>query len=146
MSTDVILVHQSIQTEFLEALEQAAAALQAQTKAPPVAVSMAAAARIASVLDDATKKGGELLLGGALPPSARGTTMVMPSIIGGISTDMQLWKEEAFGPVAGFKLFSTDEEAIEVVNGSGYGLSASVFTRDLRKAFALAKRIETGYV
>jgi len=71
---------------------------------------------------------------------------VIPTVIGGLSNDMNLWTEEAFGPLVGYRLFSDEDEAVKLANSPGYGLSASVFTRDLRKAFALAKKLESGQV
>ena len=70
---------------------------------------------------------------------------MIPTLIGGLSTDMDLWKQEAFGPLVGYRLISDEEEAVKLANSPGYGLLAAVFTRDLRKAFALAKNIESGY-
>jgi acyl-CoA reductase-like NAD-dependent aldehyde dehydrogenase len=96
------------------------------------------------MIEDATKKGGEVFHGG-LPPPRQKTAQVIPTIIGGLSNDMNLWTEEAFGPLVGYRIFSDEGEAVKLANSPGYGLSASVFTRDLRKAFALAKKLESGY-
>lgn len=67
-----------------------------------------------------------------------------PAILGGVTEDMALWQEEAFASVAACMVFETEEQAIRLANGSGYGLSASVFTEDLRRRLAIAKKIQSG--
>lgn len=57
---------------------------------------------------------------------------------------MPVWQEEAFASVAACMTFDSEEEAVRLANGSGYGLSASVFTEDLRRGFSLARRIQSG--
>lgn len=144
MSTDMILVHKDIANEFLQTLKQTITAVQASSESLPVFVSSTAVSRIGALIEDALEKGGELFHGG-LPPSGQKTAQVIPTVIGGLANDMDLWTEEAFGPLVGYRLFSDEEEAAKLVNSPGYGLSASVWTRDLRKAFALARKLETGY-
>ena len=144
MSTDVIMVHKDVADQFLQTLKQTVTAMQASSESLPVVVSTTAVSRIATLIQDATNKGGEVFHGG-LPPPGQKTAQVIPTVIGGLSNDMDLWKEEAFGPLVGYRVFSDEDEAVKTANSPGYGLSASVWTRDLRKAFALAKRIQTGY-
>ncbi len=144
MSTDVIMVHKDIANEFLQTLKQTVTTMQASSESLPFVVSSAAACRITALIEDATNKGGEIFHGGLLPPGQK-ATQVIPTVIGGLSNDMELWKEEAFGPLVGYRLFSDEGEAVKIANSPGYGLSASLFTRDLRKAFALAKKLESGY-
>lgn len=144
MSTDIIMVHKDIAKEFLDALKITLEEMTTSSGSLPIVVSSDAACRIKATIEDATKKGGELFHGG-LPAPGLKSTQVIPTVIGGLSTDMDLWQEEAFGPLVGYRLISDEEEAVKLANSPGYGLSAAVFTRDLRKAFALAKRIESGY-
>ena len=59
---------------------------------------------------------------------------------------MEVIREEIFGPVAGLARFKTEEEAIGLVNDTPYGLSASLWTKDVRKGLALAGRINAGTV
>jgi acyl-CoA reductase-like NAD-dependent aldehyde dehydrogenase len=144
MSTDTIQIHKDVAAQFLGTLKQTIKAMQASSDSLPVVVSNAAASRIAALIEDATKKGGEIFHGGFPPPDEK-KAQVIPTVISGVSDDMNLWMEEAFGPLVGYRIFSDEDEVVKVVNGTGYGLSASVWTRDLRKAFALAKRLEAGY-
>ena len=59
---------------------------------------------------------------------------------------MELAREEAFGPLAGYSIVATEEEAVTLANSSDYGLAASIFTKNLRKGFAIAKKLQSGYV
>lgn len=67
-----------------------------------------------------------------------------PTVLGGVTEDMAIWHDEAFGPIVGLMVAQSEDEAVRMANKTGYGLSAAVFTRDLRKGLALAKRIESG--
>jgi acyl-CoA reductase-like NAD-dependent aldehyde dehydrogenase len=145
MSTDLVLVHNDIATEFLETLKKTLTAMQASSESLPVVVSSSSASRIAALIQDATGKGGDVFHGGP-PPDGDKTARVIPTVLGGLSDDMNMWQDEAFGPMMGYKVFSDEEEAIRLAKSPGYGLSGSVFTRDLRKALAIARRLETGYV
>jgi acyl-CoA reductase-like NAD-dependent aldehyde dehydrogenase len=67
-----------------------------------------------------------------------------PAILGDVTEKMAIWQEELFGPVVSYVLVQNEDEAVQVANKTGYGLAAAVFTRDLRRGFALAKRLESG--
>jgi acyl-CoA reductase-like NAD-dependent aldehyde dehydrogenase len=69
-----------------------------------------------------------------------------PVLLGGVKEDMEVWQEEAFASLAACMMVNSDEEAIRIANSSGYGLSAAVFTEDLRKGLAIAKKIQSGSV
>jgi acyl-CoA reductase-like NAD-dependent aldehyde dehydrogenase len=105
--------------------------MQASGKSLPVVVSSAAVSQIVAMIEDATKKGGEVFNGG-LPPPGQKTAQVIPTIIGSLSNNMNLRTEEAFGPLVGYRQFLDEGEAVKLANSLGYRLSASVFTRDLR--------------
>jgi acyl-CoA reductase-like NAD-dependent aldehyde dehydrogenase len=69
----------------------------------------------------------------------------MPALIlGGVKQDMEIWQEENFASVASCMIVESDEEAIRIANSGGYGLSAAVFTEDLRKGLAIARKIQSG--
>ena len=57
-----------------------------------------------------------------------------------------MYAEEAFGPTVGVLEVESEEEAVRVANDTGYGLSAAVFTEDLRRGFRVARQIDSGYV
>ena len=64
----------------------------------------------------------------------------------GVSNDMRIAREEIFGPVVGIIPFETEEEAIRLANATPYGLSGSVWTRDIGKALRTAKGVKSGVI
>ncbi len=86
--------------------------------------------------------GGEPLTGGEY---AYGY-YVAPTVFADVEPGMRIAQEEIFGPVVGVIRARSLEEAIEIANGVGYGLSASIVTRDIRKAFDFIRSIEAGVV
>ena len=98
----------------------------------------------------AKEEGGEILLGGKrpgnLPERVRGGYFLEPTVIAGLDCGRRVMQEEIFGPVVTVTPFDSPEEAIAYANGTRYGLSASVWTRDLQKAHHVAAAIESGTV
>ena len=75
-----------------------------------------------------------------------GGTYLTPQILTGVTHDMRVMREESFGPVVGIMPVRDDEEALALMNDSDFGLTASLWTRDLERAERLGDRIETGTV
>ena len=75
-----------------------------------------------------------------------GGTYLTPQILTGVNHDMRVMREESFGPVVGIMPVSDDEHALQLMNDSDYGLTASLWTQDTARAEALGARIETGTV
>ncbi len=94
-------------------------------------------------VDDAIAQGARLITGGRCAP---GTRMFAPTIVADVTPSMRIVTDESFGPVVAVARFRTEDEAIRLANGSVYGLSASVWTRDLVRATRVARAIETGNV
>jgi acyl-CoA reductase-like NAD-dependent aldehyde dehydrogenase len=92
------------------------------------------------LIDDAVSKGARLATGNY---SIEGAIM-QPAVVDGVTKEMALYKEESFGPVVMVLRFADEEQAIALANDSEYGLSASVFSRDIARALGIAKRIESG--
>ncbi|KAJ5971362.1 Aldehyde dehydrogenase N-terminal [Penicillium vulpinum] len=146
MATDRILVHTSILPAFTEALKKALAAGAAASSLPPTLVNVASKIRVEALIASAVSAGAHFISGSADSiPTDSGVRMA-PAVLGGMKEDMALWQEESFASVAACMPFDSEEEAIRLANGSGYGLSASVFTEDLRRGLAMAKRIQSGAV
>ena len=106
-------------------------------------MSAASQSRLQSLVSDALAKGATLLTDD--PRRIEGAVFT-PAVIGQLKDDMKFARDEAFGPLAGYIVVQNEEEAIKIANGTEYGLAASVFTRDLRKGFAIAKKLQSGYV
>jgi acyl-CoA reductase-like NAD-dependent aldehyde dehydrogenase len=69
----------------------------------------------------------------------------MPAhLVDGVTPDMSLFREESFGPVVGIVRARDAEHAVELANDTEYGLSASVFTRDIAKGLEIARRVQSG--
>ncbi|QSZ29875.1 hypothetical protein DSL72_004393 [Monilinia vaccinii-corymbosi] len=151
MSTDRIIIHADIADQFLETLKAALTSLASSTPDPTYLVSSASKSRLQGVVSKALSEGASSLLGltEQLQPKEsdeNSPVIFAPMIIGDIKEDMQLWREENFGPVAAYRIARSDEEAIAMANDTEYGLSTAVFTKDLRRGFAIAKQLESGAV
>jgi acyl-CoA reductase-like NAD-dependent aldehyde dehydrogenase len=71
---------------------------------------------------------------------------VRPAVFAGVTPGMTIAQEEIFGPVLSVLRVEDDDEAVTVANGTRYGLAAAIWTRDVARAHALARRIEAGVV
>jgi acyl-CoA reductase-like NAD-dependent aldehyde dehydrogenase len=69
---------------------------------------------------------------------------VLPTVFDKAKPSMHVFKEEIFGPVVVFTPFSDEDDAVELANATPYGLSGSVWTRDLGRALRVAKRVQSG--
>lgn len=84
--------------------------------------------------------GGEQLTKGGLDAGF----FVAPTLFSGVSKDMTIFKEEIFGPVMAMTVVDTYEEALELANDSEFGLSSTIYTNDLNKAFHFIRNIQSG--
>ena len=84
--------------------------------------------------------GGEKLTGGDYDKGF----FVQPTIFGEVTRSMRIWREEIFGPVLGIAVCNDLAEAIEMANDTSYGLSASIYTRDINKAYTAMRDVYTG--
>ncbi|HEY7114604.1 MAG TPA: aldehyde dehydrogenase [Thermoanaerobaculia bacterium] len=98
----------------------------------------------------AKEEGGKILVGGKrpgnLPERVREGYFLEPTVISGLDGEKRCMQEEIFGPVVTVTPFDSPEEAIADANSTRYGLSASIWTRDLQKAHRVAAAIESGTV
>ena len=92
---------------------------------------------------DAVAKGAKVLTGGRRNPNYSGY-FYEPTVLVGVNHQMEVMREETFGPVLPIQVVADEEEALRLANDSAYGLNANVWTRDRRKGRQLAKRIESG--
>jgi acyl-CoA reductase-like NAD-dependent aldehyde dehydrogenase len=97
--------------------------------------------RILSWIDEARSAGADLLTGGDLDGD-----LIRPTVIANASPDLNVSCEEVFGPVCTVNQYDSLEEAIELANGTRYGLQAGIFTNDLRTALRAASDLEFGGV
>ncbi|MBE2319482.1 aldehyde dehydrogenase family protein [Solirubrobacter sp. CPCC 204708] len=104
--------------------------------------------RVLGFVEAGKADGGELLAGGGAPadPALAGGAFVSPTVFAGVQLGHTLAQEEVFGPVLSIMTFTEDADAIELANATEYGLTASVWTRDIDRALRAADAIEAGYV
>ncbi len=79
-------------------------------------------------------------------PEDDGGAYLTPQILTNVTHDMRVMRDESFGPVVGIMKISSDEEAIALINDSEFGLTASLWTRDMDRAERVGDQIETGTV
>ena len=115
----------------------------ADTKIGPLS-SESAAEELHELVEDAVSRGAEVLLGGGRTDGDG--AFYRPTLLGGVTPEMRVYREELFGPAGVVYRFETLEDAIELANDSPYGLSSSVFTNDDEKAEQIAASLETGMV
>lgn len=94
---------------------------------------------------DAEKKGGTVIQGGQKMPEL-GVNFFQPTVITGMTTDMDLAKEETFGPVAGLFKFDTEDEVVRIANSAEVGLAGYFFSRDIQRVTRVAEALEVGMV
>jgi succinate-semialdehyde dehydrogenase/glutarate-semialdehyde dehydrogenase len=106
---------------------------------------------VVDLVRDAQQRGARLVAGGPHPlrledaePDAVGH--LPATILADVPAEARLWHEELFGPVIVLATFADEEEAIRLADGSNFGLSASVWSRDARRARRLAERLDVGSV
>ncbi len=118
-----------------------------ETQMGPV-INKKAAERIVGDIKKGASEGAELLYGGELLTyNGRGKGhFVAPTLFSGVTSESFLGQEELFGPVLGVIPVDSLDEAITIANSVRFGLSASIFTRDLGKAMAFAREIQAGIV
>ncbi len=95
-------------------------------------------------IEDAKRKGAEIVVGGEADTSKG--LFYKPTFVRNVNHSMELMREETFGPIVSVMRVKDEEEAIRLANDSHYGLSGSVWTRDIQKGIEIAKRMETGSV
>jgi len=144
MSVEKVLVHESIYPEFLRRFVERAAKLTVgdtrdEKNIIGPLINDRQVARVKGQIDDALAKGATLALGGKV--SGR---FVEPTILTGVTPEMEVYRNETFGPVVPVIPFRTDDEAIAINNDTEYGLSAGIISRNEERALAIARRLETG--
>ena len=107
-------------------------------------IDMAAVEKVEEHLKDALDKGARLVSGGQR--HALGGTFYEPTIIADATQDMQVTREETFGPLAPVIRFETEEEAVSLANDTEFGLAAYFYTRDIGRIWRVGEAIESGII
>jgi betaine-aldehyde dehydrogenase len=104
--------------------------------------------RVADYIEIGQAEGATIVVGGAAPddPALAAGAYLMPTVFDNVRNDMRIAAEEIFGPVVSVIPFDTEEEALRLANATPYGLSGSIWTRDIGKALRAAKALQAGVI
>jgi acyl-CoA reductase-like NAD-dependent aldehyde dehydrogenase len=102
--------------------------------------------RVMGYIGIGQEEGATLLTGGHRAHEQTGGLYAEPAVFDGVTPTMRIAQEEIFGPVLSTLTFSTPQEAVEIANGTMYGLAASIWTRDLTLAHTTARALRAGTV
>jgi aldehyde dehydrogenase (NAD+)/phenylacetaldehyde dehydrogenase len=144
-----IMVEASAYDEFMSVLTSRAAKMVAGDPLHPktrlgALISQQHLDRVLGYVDIGSKEGAKVSVGG----SRIGTKgfFMQPTVLENVTNSMRVAQEEIFGPVASVMKFDSIEDALSQANGSQFGLAASVWTRDIKKAHKMAKALKAGTV
>lgn len=143
MSTERIVVQRAIAEKYRQRLAETAEKMFGKQAPAPVLVVAAAVDKNRKLVSDAVSKGANVLFGDANSKEDVSTGL-RPIIVENVTKDMNLYATESFGPTVSLYVVDTEEEAITLANDTEYGLTASVFTEDLRRGLRVARQIQSG--
>ena len=142
-------VHESVAGEFTEKLAAKMSAMKIGrgvddgVEVGPL-IDATQRDKVAELVEDATGKGADLVVGGSRGDGSG--YFFEPTVLGGVTEDARLLKEEIFGPVAPVISFSDEEQAVAAANATEFGLVSYVYTSDLKRAFRVCEGLETGMI
>ena len=104
--------------------------------------------RVKDYLEIGLGEGATIVVGGTEPddPALADGAYLLPTVFDGVDNDMRIAREEIFGPVVSVIPFDTEEEALRLANATPYGLSGSIWSRDIGKALRAAKALQAGVI
>lgn len=149
-----IFIEKSIYNQFKDAFVEKVSQMEVgdpideNTKTGAV-VSKAHMKKVLSYIELAKEEGGNILAGGmSVNPGGRCDNgyFIQPTVIDGLDYACRTNQEEIFGPVVSLIPFSTEEEVINFANSTEYGLSATIWTQNLKKAHRVAAKLKSGIV
>jgi len=147
-----ILVEESCADEFSERLLaeirliRIGNPLETETELGPV-VSTAAQQRLLGMIEEAKQRGdGKLSLGGGIPEGFGHGSYVAPTVFTDVAPDSQLGQAECFGPVVSVLRFRNVEEAVQIANGTPFGLGAYIHSTNLPRTLRLVHQLNAGTI
>ncbi|MBN3809975.1 benzaldehyde dehydrogenase [Paraburkholderia sp. Ac-20347] len=146
MQTGRHLVHRSIVEKYVQRLAERARSLKVGNPAKePVhlgpLINQKQLERIDDIVQSSVRAGAYVLAGGRYSG-----LFYEPTVLAGVKPGMPAFEQEIFGPIAPITIFDTDDEAVDLVNSSEYGLAAAIHTKSMSRGLALSSRIRSGMV
>jgi aldehyde dehydrogenase (NAD+) len=150
-ATSRLIIHEDVEETFIEMIQQEArdltlgSGLDEGTDVGPV-INEDALEKIGRYIQEGTDAGAELLFGGerATDGALADGCFFQPTLFRGVERDMSIFQEEIFGPVLSVHTISSYEEAAEAANDTVYGLSSSIYTNNVARAFRAMHDLEAG--
>ena len=150
-ATSRLIVHRSVHDALVSRLAERAGrlrlgdGLEPESEVGPV-INTGAREKIHGYVEIGKKEGAKLLVGGAVAEEGplQGGAFYRPTIFDGVTPSMRIAREEIFGPVLSVLTIDSLDEAIRVLNDTPYGLSSSIYTRDVNQAMRAVRDIEAG--
>jgi len=105
-------------------------------------INSAALKKVENLQQEAIEKGAHIITGG----NVIGKLLIEPTILCEVNTDMAIYHQEIFGPIATIIKFETEEEVIEMANDTEYGLASYFFSKDYAKVWRVAEKLQYGMV
>jgi acyl-CoA reductase-like NAD-dependent aldehyde dehydrogenase len=147
-----ILVHEAAKDEYLDLLSKAIGErirlgdpFDDATTMGPVN-NEPTADKTERHVTEAQDRGATLVTGGSRAPEHGSSLFFQATVLDAVTDDMEIAREETFGPVVPVSAIRSEQEAIAVVNGSPYGLLSAIFTKDLGRGLRFAEAVRTGWV
>ena len=148
-----LFLHESIHDEFMDTFLKKAGQirigdpLEESTQMGPV-ISQAQCERVLSFVEKARSEGADLKLGGVKveDDALKAGNFVQPTIFDQVQNDMSIAQEEVFGPVLSVIPFKGEEDVVQMANNTIYGLAATIWTNDIKRAHRLAREIRAGNI
>ncbi|HWR36872.1 MAG TPA: aldehyde dehydrogenase family protein [Clostridia bacterium] len=147
-----LFVEQKVHDEFVEKLIARARKLQPGDPLDPktrlgAIVSEEQMKTVLRYIESGKSEGASLLTGGQRASIGNGSGyFIEPTVFGGVKNEMKIAQEEIFGPVLATLAFDDVEQVVALANANPYGLAAAIWTRDVKKAHALSRRLRAGTV
>ncbi|KAI1081912.1 aldehyde dehydrogenase [Whalleya microplaca] len=145
MSTEKIIVHKKVSEVFQKKLLDAVERIHPSKNDALVVINAQSVEKNKRFLRDAVSKGA-LLLNGDIDVEESSKTRMRPIVVSKVTPEMDIYKQESFGPTVSLIETDAEEEALRIANDTEYGLTSAVFTEDLRRGLRFARGIETGAV
>ncbi|CAN8067014.1 unnamed protein product [Agarophyton chilense] len=139
-----VFVHQAVTQKFVENVLPIVKSMRVGTDMGAMTMGRMAQIKIEQLVDDAVRKGAKLLAGGKRTTVDGAGTFFQPTVLMDVTREMNIAKEEVFGPVMTIISWNNDEQLVRIVNDSQFGLGSSVFSANTKRAHSIISNLRVG--